>query len=146
MTPMAKLALGAGAGVLTTLVTDAALRYFASPADEQGEINWYYKHSALLGGAVSIVTAGVIWKAMNDKEAALVCAIAGVGSALVIPAREYVMDAKQESLAAETPPSSLPEGLRGFRGAALGSGINKQLADSIRATVRSELGRAKVAA
>lgn len=109
MTPKAKLALGAGAGVLTTLVTDAALQYFTDPVAADGTENWYNKYSALLGGGASLITSAVLWKVVGTEEA-LVCAIAGIGSALVIPAREMILEAKATSNSTGAGTKALPAG------------------------------------
>lgn len=101
MSTGAKLGLSTGIGFASTILTDSALRYWAARnpegavADANGvkPQNWYYQYSSLLGGAVSLAAAGVLWKTLG-KEEALVCAIAGIGTALAIPARTWVDDAR----------------------------------------------------
>jgi len=97
----AKLAISGGLGIVSTVVTDAAIRYWADrtpkPTEEEPEPkeNWYYTHSSLIGGGVSLATAGVLWKTMGAEEA-LVCALAGVGCAIIIPVRTAVDEYRVE--------------------------------------------------
>ena len=113
MSTGAKLALSGGIGVASTLLTDGALRYWAdrNPANAVADANgvkpqnWYYKYSSLLGAGVSVAAAGVLWKTLG-KEEALVCLVAGVGTALAIPAREWVDEARITTETA-TPPARL---------------------------------------
>lgn len=116
----AKLGIATGLGFASTTLTDAALRYWAErtpkPTEEtpEPEENWYYKYSSLLGGGVSLATAGVLWKTMG-KEEALVCALAGIGTALIIPIREAVDEARVEA-ETEAPPEERLRRLARMRG------------------------------
>jgi len=108
MSAISKLGVSAGVGSAAALLTDAALQYWAerSPkkadgtpeVDKDGKpvLNWYYEYSSLVGGAASLAAAGILYKTMG-KEEALVCAIAGIGTALAIPTRTYVAEARSES-------------------------------------------------
>jgi len=90
MSNTAKLGVSVGLGGLTTVLTDSAIRYFAPMTSETStDVNWYYKYSSLLGGAASLVTAGVLYK-LWGKEEAVVAGLTGVFTALAYPAREFV--------------------------------------------------------
>jgi len=100
MSGMAKLGISAGLGSGTTLATDAGLRYWAErapkdavPTATDDKQNWYYKRSSLIGGVASLVTAGVLWKVWGAEEG-VVAAVAGIGTAIAVPAHEYVDEAR----------------------------------------------------
>jgi len=110
MSNTAKLGLSAGAGVATTMVVDAALMYFTSPKNEEGDDNWYYQYSSLLGGAASVVTGAILWK-MVGKEEGVVCMVAGLGTALFVPARAWIDEKAVERRTSGRPagrPAQLP--------------------------------------
>ena len=99
MSGMAKLGISAGLGSGTTLATDAGLRYWAERAPKDADQtdlekqNWYYRRSSLIGGVASLVTAGVLWKVWGAEEG-VVAAVAGIGTAIAVPAHEYVDEAR----------------------------------------------------
>lgn len=88
----AKFAVSAGIGSLSTILTDSAIQYWGYPGTgTDGKPTWWYKYSSLLGAGVSVAAAGVLWRTWGTDEA-LVCLITGVGTALAIPARQYVAE------------------------------------------------------
>ena len=95
MSGTAKLGLSVGIGSLSTVATDGAIRYFGNPVNDDGKENWYYKYSSLLGAVPGLAAGGVLWKTWG-KEEGLVCGLAAIGTALAIPAREFVMQKKSE--------------------------------------------------
>lgn len=119
----AKLAISTGLGFASTTLTDAAIRYWADRTPEptedtpEPEQNWYYKYSSLLGGVVSLATAGVLWKTMG-KEEAIVCALAGIGTALIIPIHTAVDEKRVEDETANPDEDGMRRlaRLRGLRG------------------------------
>jgi uncharacterized membrane protein YkgB len=98
MSSTAKLGVSVGLGGLTTILTDSAIQYFAPAVDAAGKANWYYTYSSLLGGAASLVTAGVLWE-LWSKEEGIVAGLTGVLTALAIPTRQYVVTAATKQLA-----------------------------------------------
>jgi hypothetical protein len=87
-----KVGVAAGLGAISTIGTDAAITYWAK--DKAGE--WYYDNASLLGGGVSLLVALGLYKLWGSEEA-VACAVTGVGTALALPAHNYVAEAATTS-------------------------------------------------
>lgn len=122
LSEIAKLGIATGVGAASTLLTDSAIQYWAdSRIKKSGEgatavfemesdgttykMPWYFEYSNWLGAGVSLAAAGLLYKTMgaDGKKAALVCALAGVGTALATPMRKYVVEARAEAVTADNP-------------------------------------------
>lgn len=99
LSSMGKLGLAAGGGVVATLATDALITYYAPKVDDTtGKATWYTEYSNYLGAGVGVLAAGGLYLGkVVDKEQALVMAIASVGTALAVPAHDYVAKARIEA-------------------------------------------------
>jgi len=130
-----KLGVAAGIGAGSSILTTAALVYWVSPLTEDGDPNWAYENAHYLGGGASLLSALVLYKTWGSDEA-LVCAVTGVGCALMIPARDFAEEKRIEALEDESTPH---EGL-------LGGKRTRRSLPAARSRVAAGAARTKVAA